>query len=397
MLSHRRWFLRLRSVASCAAVLAGACGGDPTPPDVRSLEVTPSSGLVVGVGGMSRFTAVARGPDGAVSTEGATWTSLDPSIVTVDGRGEARGAGEGSTEIVVELGGITASADVEVWIPARVPRYEPGVSYFGRREYVEYIPGRLPVVLSAGHGGRLLPDEIPDRSSGEVVRDRNTLELTLAVREALLEQTGYAPHVVISHLDRTKLDPNREIFEAAEGNPFAEQAWKEYHAFIERARAEIRIRGEGMYFDMHGHGHPIQRLELGYLLGPELLNLGDLYLDQLSVVQLTSIRELGRDAPIPFSELLRGSSSLGGFLEAEGVPALIGPTHPRPLDDPYSSGGYSTRRHGSLADSELVSGVQIEHHFDGLRDTEENRRVYAGQLARAIRGFMLEHIGYFEP
>jgi hypothetical protein len=76
---------------------------------------------------------------------------------------------------------------------------------------------------------------------------------------------------------------------------------------------------------------------------------------------------------------------------------LIGPTHPRPLDDPYFSGGYSTRRHGSLADSELVSGVQIEHHFDGLRDTEENRRVYAGQLARAIRGFMLEHIGYFEP
>jgi hypothetical protein len=112
---------------------------------------------------MSRFTAVARGPDGAVSTEGATWSSLDPSIVTVDGRGEARGAGEGSTEIVVELGGITASADVEVWIPARVPRYEPGVSYFGRREYVEYIPGRLPVVLSAGHGGRLLPDEIPAR------------------------------------------------------------------------------------------------------------------------------------------------------------------------------------------------------------------------------------------
>jgi hypothetical protein len=385
------------STVMCLTTLTWACEDGPTSLDVRSLAVFPPSGLVVGVGGTSRFGAVARGPAGLLPTETARWSSTDPGVVTVSTSGEARGVAAGVAEIVVELGGVTATADVEVWIPNRVADYEPGVSYFGRREYVEYIPGELPVILSAGHGGTLRPEEIPNRSIGIVVRDRNTLELTLAVREAMLDQTGYAPHVVISHLDRVKLDPNREIVEAAENDPFAERAWTEYHEYIEQARTEIRVRGEGMYFDMHGHGHPIPRLELGYLLEAERLNLGDLFLDQLSVVQLTSIRELGRDTAIPFSQLLRGSTSFGGFLEAEGVPALPSPAYPRPLDDPYFTGGYSTRRHGSLEDSELVSGIQIEHHFDGLRDTDDNRRDYADRLARAIRLFMLEHIGHFEP
>ena len=60
---------------------------------------------------------------------------------------------------------------------------------------------------------------------------------TNAVREAMIDLTGHAPHVVISHLDRVKLDPNREIDEAAQDNPFAERAWNEYHGYIDRARA----------------------------------------------------------------------------------------------------------------------------------------------------------------
>ena len=66
-------------------------------------------------------------------------------------------------------------------------------------------------------------------------------------------------------------------------------------------------------------------------------------------------------------------------------------------DDPYFTGGYSTQRHGSMTDAELISGIQLEHHYDGIRDTDENRRAYAEILARVIRDYMLEHIGYFEP
>ena len=153
----------------------------------------------------------------------------------------------------------------------------------------------------------------------------------------------------------------------------------------------------GMYFDMHGHGHAKNRLELGYLLGSDLLNGVDSSLDSPTVVSLTSIREIGLDAPIPFSQLLRGSTSLGGYLEAEGLPVLPSPGDPSPGEDPYFTGGYNTRRHGSRNDGEVVSGIQIEHHFPGLRDTDQNRRAYAARLAVSIRSFMLEHFGFFEP
>ncbi len=384
-----------KAVLAAVAVLA-ACGG-PVEPEVRRLLIVPEVGLVVGPSGTERFRAVALGPAGSVSTHLVSWSVADPSVATIDAMGRASAVSVGTTTVTAELGGVTATAEVEVWLPDPVDEYLSGQSYFGRNGYVEYIPGELPVILSAPHGGDLTPHEIPPRTFGESVRDRNTLELTLAVRDALVDLTGYAPYLVLSHLDRSRLDPNREIDEAAEENPFAERAWTEYHGFIERARGMLGVRGEGMYFDIHGHGHPIPRVELGYLLPADRLDLPDINLDQLSVVQLTSIREIGRDSPIPFSSLLRGPTSFGGLLEAEGVPAVPSPTYPSPGSDPYFSGGYSTRRHGSIGDTELISGIQLEHHFTGLRDTEENRAAYAEILARVIRDFMLEHIGYFEP
>lgn len=182
------------------------------------------------------------------------------------------------------------------------------------------------------------------------------------------------------------------------GNAVAEQAWEEFQSYIEIGRLEIvGDFGAGMYFDMHGHSHPKSRLELGYLLGSDRLNGSDASLNTLSVVQLTSIRELGRTSPDTFAEIVRGATSLGGFLQAEGVPVLPSPDDPSPGGDPYFTGGYNTRRHGSFDDSELVSGIQIEHHYPGLRDTDARRRVYAAKLAIAIRSFMLEHFGFFEP
>lgn len=377
-------------------VLAACDAG--TDVEVLQLYVDPEAGLVTGIGETSRFLAVARGQGGRdIPTDGAVWSSGGPGVATVDERGLATGVSAGSTELTVRFGGLSATAAVEVYVPPEVARYEAGVSYFGRNDYVEYIPGTLPVILSAPHGGDLTPAEVANRTSGVIVTDRNTRELTLAVRDAFVDLTGHAPYVVISHLDRVKLDPNREVVEAAQGDPFAERAWEEYHGFIEMARLEISSIGGGMYFDMHGHGHPEDRLELGYLLSADRLNGDDGSLNNLATVQQTSIREIGRDSPLPFSQLLRGPTSLGGFLEASGVPSVPSPSIPGPGADPYFSGGYSTWRHGSLADTELVSGIQIEHHYPGLRNNDANRRAYAAILAEAVRDYMLEHFGYFEP
>ncbi|SVE16438.1 uncharacterized protein METZ01_LOCUS469292, partial [marine metagenome] len=98
-----------------------------------------------------------------------------------------------------------------------------------------------------------------------------------------------------------------------------------------------------------------------------------------------------------FSELLRGPKSLGGFLGDEGVRSIPSPGDPSPGSDLYYTGGYNTREHGSLSLAEIISGIQLEHQYPGLRDSDANRRVYAAQLASAIRLFMVEHFGFFEP
>lgn len=264
--------------------------------------------------------------------------------------------------------------------------------WFGTNDWVEYRPGTLPVVLSAPHGGSIEPTSIPDRSGPGIVtvRDSRTIETTLAASDALEELTGERPHVVISHLRRTKLDPNREIGEAALGDADAERAWREYHDLIDMAKdAVTEDRGAGLYLDMHGHGHEVQRLELGYLLsGDQLDTLEDADLDGLDG-QGTSLAGLAARTDAPFSGILRGPDSFGGLLETGGVPSVPSPRWPGPEidtipgDEPYFSGGYSTRRHGSVG-GDPIDGIQIEHNFRGIRETPQARAAYAEVLAEVI-------------
>ncbi len=383
--------LSLLSVATCAK--------GPSGPEIRAVAISPAPGLAVGIGSTVRFSAYtldARGSRRYAAV--ADWSVGPGGVATIDGAGVATALAEGTTTVTATVAGISETVPLEVYVPEVVEDFAPGTTYRGRHGYVEYIPGELPVILAAPHGGDVTPAEIPDRTWGVTGSDRNTVELTLAVRDAFVDATGHAPHVVLSRLHRVKLDANREIDEAAQGSAFAENAWREFHGFIEEARITVTEDfGGGMYFDMHGHGHAKDRLELGYLLSPSRLNGTDASLNELAIVQMTSIREIGRTRADIFAEVLRGATSLGGLLEAEGVPALPSPGDPRPLDDPYLTGGYNIRRHGSFDDTQLVSAIQIEHHFPGVRDTDQNRRAYAGALAVAVEAYLLEYFGVFEP
>lgn len=380
-----------------AAALAACGGGGSTAPDVGSVRVEPAVALAVGVRDTVRFSA--RVLDGAgVSVPGAavTWRSSNAGVATVDGQGRAVAVAAGTTTVTATSSGASSSASLEVWVPANVASYQPGTSYFGRQSYVEYIPGELPVILSAPHGGSLAPSEIVDRTDGTTVTDTNSRETLLAVRTALLERTGKAPHVVISHLRRTKLDPNREIVEAAQGNPFAENAWQEFHAYIEVAAATVtKTYGSGFYIDIHGHGHAIARAELGYLLSSSQLNRTDTEINVQGLATQSSIRALAASSPLPFAQLLRGTTSLGGLMQKEGVRSVPSPGDPSPGSDDYFTGGYNTSRHGSLQTGRAVSGVQIELPYPGIRDTAANRQAFGLALARALEAYMTEHFGFF--
>ena len=270
---------------------------------------------------------------------------------------------------------------------AEQPVGAPQVSPTG---FIEYWPGTLPVILSAPHGGTLAPKELPDRQYGKVMRDDNTIELTMAMRDALIKKYGAAPAVIICRVKRQKLDCNREITEAAQGDPLAEKAWKEYHAFIEEAeRTLLKNHPLGLYLDIHGHAHLKARVELGYALSSQELQLADAELDKLAAK--SSIGSLQALTKKPLSELLRGKSSLGGLLGNHGIACVPAPDAVLETSDAYFNGGYDIREHGSQK-SGKIDAIQLEHP-KSLRDTKEHRSAMATALAESLGKFWQANYG----
>jgi hypothetical protein len=347
---------------------------------------------LVGIGSRVTYSATVLDSSGdPIPGAGVTWTVSEPEIADITASGMATARRQGIATVQARSGTASGFAKLEVYLPPDVGEYQPGVRYTGRLGYTEYVPGSLPIVLSAPHGGDREPDEIPDRAWGTTVTDRNTAALAETIADALEDRTGQRPHLVISRLKRTKLDPNREMEEAAQGSPHAELAWAEYHGFIDEARSTTAtLHGAGLYLDIHGHGHEIARVELGYLLGSSTLELPDDVLDQGSFAQQSSIRALAEGAPGSFAELLRGASSFGGLLQASGYRAVPSPSDPDPGGAPYFSGGYSTARHGSR-DGGSVNGIQLEHPYEGVRDSQESRAGYAEALADVILAYLSTH------
>lgn len=282
---------------------------------------------------------------------------------------------------------------LEIAFVAEIRLADPGETYEGRAGYVSYQAGELPLIISAGHGGTLEPAEIPDRTEGTLVRDLNTDLLAIAMADSIEARFGARPHLVLTHLHRTKVDVNRDLAEAADGNRLAEQAWREHHGFIDHASARVEAEhGAGFYVDVHGHGHDIDRLELGYLLDSSDLAASDAELDA-NIVEKSSIRVLVETSDLVFSKLIRGDTSLGTLYESAGVPAVPSAAQPDPGKAPFFSGGYSTRRHGSR-DGGTVSGVQIEAHRVGLRDAAANRARFGGISASVLEEYLASHYDF---
>jgi len=274
------------------------------------------------------------------------------------------------------------------------PVYESGRSYFGRSNYVEYIAGDMPLIVSAPHGGTLHPLEIADRKRGEFTSDAHTEELARAVQRRFHDHFGHSPHVIICRLDRRKVDCNRPIEEGAGPDPGARQAWSDFQNFIEVARSNVLAStGTGLYVDLHGQSHPFRRIELGYCLNGDQFTNTDRVLNDPVYADLSAIRSLTRRTGVPFSELLRGTNSIGGLLAAKGYPAVPSPGMPNLSPAAaYFDGGYNSRRHGSMSGGG-IDGVQIEVNYVGVRDTHANRDKFALALAQVFDAFFTRYYG----
>ncbi len=252
--------------------------------------------------------------------------------------------------------------------------YTPGEVYYDSTGYVEYRAGNLPIILSAPHGGSLMPSNIPDRdcSGCSYVQDRFTQTITEETYDEFVQETGCYPHVIINLLHRIKFDANRDIGDAADGNPIVEQAWYGYHDFIDAAKDQIvSDYGKGIFLDIHGHAHSIQRIELGYLLSGSELRLSDAELDTSTYIEESSIKSLvGNNIQgYTHSNLLRGTESFGSLLDNNGFPSVPSLSDPFPdAGESYFSGGYNTGRHGSRDNDGTIDAIQIELNQDARFD-----------------------------
>lgn len=258
--------------------------------------------------------------------------------------------------------------------------------------FVEIWPGTLPVVLSAPHGGTEKPTDIPDRTYGKTNLDGFTRPLAYAVRAAFIKRYGQAPPLVVCLISRKKVDCNRELLEAAQGNPAAEKIWHEFQDAIKAAEAAVLRKNEhGLYFDIHAQGNPGSRVELGYGVTAEELGWPDAKLNAPEVARRSTVRLMDEASPTTFAELMRGPLSFGALLEQRSIAATPSPQRPLKEGILYFNGGYNVRTHGS-SDGKGLDAIQLETPMT-VRRTAEDRERFARAVVDASGEYLLKHRG----
>lgn len=270
--------------------------------------------------------------------------------------------------------------------------WKAGDVIFDNSKYNEVIVGNIPLVLSIPHGGTMNPAGVPDRGCPGIttVRDSYTIELGRAIQKEFFETYKVIPYIVINHVSRVKIDPNREIEEATCGNEIMKLSYRKFHEFIDKSLDKaVKEHGKAFIIDIHGHGHTEQRLEIGYSLSAqELRNLDPL--NNLSVLQSkSSVNNWFQFLnSMNFLEVLVGDFAFGTKMALEGFPSVPSKQDPFPLaGESYFNGGHITRFYTSSSYPK-VFGWQIECNNRGVRDNEVNRAAFAKSFAKVMQEYM---------
>lgn len=270
--------------------------------------------------------------------------------------------------------------------------------HYGKNNFTEYHRGTLPIIISVPHGGLVSPDSIPDRicNNPTTVTDAKTIELALQIDSAFFNKTGCHIHLIICNLKRTKIDCNRNLSDGACSNSIVETAWIEFHDYIDSAQtiALLENNNKAFYIDLHGHGKVNQRLELGYLLSDNYLELSDSLLNTSKYILKSSIQNLVNNNVHmeKHADLLRGENALGTLLGNAGFPSVPSMQIPKPdTTTNYFDGGYNTENYTCKVPGNVVNGLQIECNSTGVRDTYVNRKIFADSLSNILIRYLSYH------
>jgi hypothetical protein len=272
-------------------------------------------------------------------------------------------------------------------------KFKTGISYFGRNRYIKYVPGTLPIIISSPHGGSLKPSEIKSRTYGVLGSDSYSREYTYEVARRLYQLTGQLPHIIINRLHRSKLDANRAIKEASQGDKWSEQAWREYRDYILEAKRWVSKRCKtGHYFDMHTNAHSEKWVEFGFLLRSSELALSDNTLNtNVKYRNKSSVKWLASLSKNKLASILRGNTSLGTMMQARGYKSVPSNKYPDPSSGGYFSGGYNTATYGSK-NGGTIDGTQVETYVKMIE--RGPRYNYSRALAESILSFVENWYGF---
>jgi hypothetical protein len=266
---------------------------------------------------------------------------------------------------------------------------------FDAQEYVDFESGNIPLILSVPHGGDLKPGEILNRTCNDAVSvmDEFTIELAQTIMDEFAK-AGQKPYLIINKMHRSKMDANRNREDATCGDKNAQAVWDLFHGQIQNSMVSISTKFQkGLFIDLHGHGNPKQRVELGYLLYEDELGLPDATLNSPALLEVSSIRNLVKDNPAGAShtDILKGDNAFGTLLDQAGFAAVPSSVDPVPLaSDNYFSGGYNTVNYSSFKGG-TIDGIQVECNRTGLRDTAENRQAFAVAFVSTAVAYLEAH------
>mgnify|MGYP001194889591 CR=1 FL=1 len=235
--------------------------------------------------------------------------------------------------------------------------------------------------------------ETRERSNGTWI----TNDIISAYME--LNKMGYQPFIVYAKIHRIKIDLNRSLQTSHCEDDTSNELWQLFHDQIFTFRQEIiNNYNRGLLIDIHGHGHPIQRIELGYLITSQKLR--ELSGDETFIQHNeTSINSLIENHPEnkKLSDLLFGDNALGSLLSKNGFPTVPSSTDRAPKSgEPFFSGGTNTKNYGSKYQNG-VDAIQLELNRNGLRQDSEDRERFSKVFAKILIDYMKFHYSDIFP
>ena len=285
-------------------------------------------------------------------------------------------------------------------LPTPEVKYTPGDIITDSQGYISYRVGNMPIIITVPHDGTLAPSTFPDRT-GSSARAENTRKVAEQFAYFFnANSNGLYPHIIYNNISRSKLDPDLNQMDGAQGNSYANLSYGTYHSFLQTAIDSVEAYFDaGILLNLVEHNHSNQKVELGYLLSASDLDLTNLQLNSYSAQ--SSVSQIAGISTSSFAEVIRGYNSLGTLIVGrsytsndvtysfEAVPTLDNPTIG---STDYSSGGYTIAQYG-CSNGGKINGIDVASPFAGFRDNANAYRALAVILEESVKIFYQENLG----